>query len=161
MNQPPDNNNSMRVDTSGAATGPLPARDSPEIGGQPTTYAPPEIGYQGNVYPVYAVPPSGAPTPPVQSAVSGRAVSRGRHRHSTSLLGPLLLIGAGVVFLLNNLGVLPWGVWETLGRLWPLFLIAIGIDLVVGRRKPLISLLIILGLVVVGVALVYANAGFF
>jgi hypothetical protein len=70
------------------------------------------------------------------------------------------LISAGVLFLLNNLGVVPWTIWETLGRLWPLILIAIGIDLVVGRRSPVISLLLVLAVLGTGGAIVYANSGF-
>jgi hypothetical protein len=51
------------------------------------------------------------------------------------LVGPLLLIGLGIVFLLNNLGWLDWGIWWTLLRLWPVILIAIGVDLLIGRRS--------------------------
>jgi len=29
-----------------------------------------------------------------------------------SLVGPLILIGLGVIFLLNSLGMLAWSVWE-------------------------------------------------
>jgi hypothetical protein len=92
-------------------------------------------------------------------AVAAPATQDHRH-HRTPLLGPLLLISAGVLFLLNNLGMVPWSIWETLGRLWPLILIAIGIDLVVGRRSPVISLLLVLAVVGGGAALVYANSGF-
>jgi len=47
------------------------------------------------------------------------------------------------VFLLNNLGMLDWGIWNILLRLWPLLLIAIGLELMVGRRSALGSLLIV------------------
>ncbi len=57
-----------------------------------------------------------------------------RHeRHG--LVWPVFLIGVGVVFLLNNLGVLPWGAWQTLLGLWPVLLIAVGLDLLLGRRS--------------------------
>jgi hypothetical protein len=39
-------------------------------------------------------------------------------------LGPVILIGIGVLFLLDNLGILPLG--EVL-RYWPLILIGIGV----------------------------------
>ncbi|HWQ12893.1 MAG TPA: DUF5668 domain-containing protein [Roseiflexaceae bacterium] len=58
------------------------------------------------------------------------------------LVGPVALIAAGGVLLLNNLGVLDWSVWGALLRLWPVLLIAIGLDLMVGRRSALVSLLI-------------------
>mgnify|MGYP001041380788 CR=1 FL=1 len=51
------------------------------------------------------------------------------------LVGPLILIGLGVIFLLNNLELLDWSIWRTLLRLWPLLLIAIGIDILIGRRS--------------------------
>ena len=50
------------------------------------------------------------------------------------LVGPIILIGLGVVFLLNNLGFLEWSVWDVLLRTWPLLLIAWGIDLLIVRR---------------------------
>ncbi len=62
---------------------------------------------------------------------------------------PIILIGAGLVFLLNNLGIIGWSIWETLLRLWPILLIAVGLDLLVGRRFPLGSVLLALLLVVV------------
>jgi hypothetical protein len=54
----------------------------------------------------------------------------------------VILIAAGVVLLLNNLGLLGWDVWGALARLWPVLLIAAGLDLLVGRRSALLSLLI-------------------
>lgn len=47
-------------------------------------------------------------------------------------LGGLLLVGLGFLFLLSNLGYFSWG---TLGRWWPLVLIAIGLILLL-RRPP-------------------------
>ncbi|MCU0507099.1 MAG: DUF5668 domain-containing protein [Anaerolineae bacterium] len=70
---------------------------------------------------------------------------------------PVMLIGAGVVFLLNNLGLVSWDVWGTLLRLWPVLLIAIGLDLLVGRRFPLGSVLLA-GLLVVVLALAVQGA---
>ena len=57
------------------------------------------------------------------------------------LVGPLLLIGLGATFLLNNLGMLEWGVWLTLLQLWPVLLIAIGLELLIGRRSTWGSLI--------------------
>ncbi len=58
-----------------------------------------------------------------------------------SLVGPIILIGLGVILLLNNLGLLSWTIWETLFRLWPVILIAIGLDILIGRRSLWGSLL--------------------
>jgi hypothetical protein len=43
---------------------------------------------------------------------------------------PILLIGAGVFFLLNNFGPRVWISWTQIIQLWPVLLIAAGIDLV-------------------------------
>jgi len=67
-----------------------------------------------------------------------------------SLLWPLVLIGAGTILLLSNLGCLPWRSWDVLWRLWPLLLVALGIDLVIGRRSvagAIVSALLILALI--------------
>ena len=70
------------------------------------------------------------------------------------LLGPILLISAGILFLLNNLGVIGWDVWRSLINLWPILLIAIGLELLIGRRSAIGSIIIALitvGLLVGGV----------
>jgi hypothetical protein len=55
-----------------------------------------------------------------------------RIRHGSIFL-PLVLIGLGIVFLLTNLGVVDWDVWESLVLFWPVLLIALGLDLILGR----------------------------
>jgi hypothetical protein len=72
-----------------------------------------------------------------------------------SLFGPIVLIGAGVIWLLVNYNVIQGFEWWQLLRLWPLFLIAAGLELLLGRNRPLVSALI--GLLTVGaaVALLY------
>lgn len=57
-----------------------------------------------------------------------------------SIVGPVFLIGLGLVFLLANYGYLALNVWELVLRLWPILLIAIGLDIVIGRRSFLLSL---------------------
>jgi hypothetical protein len=77
-----------------------------------------------------------------------------RHHYRGGLVWPVILIGAGVVFLLNNLGLLSWNVWGTLFRLWPVLLIAIGLDILFGRKSIIGSLIVALLLVMVlGVAI--------
>jgi hypothetical protein len=87
-------------------------------------------------------------------------VVREAPKRGIPILGPVLLILAGVLFLLNTLDILPWGVWGSLWRLWPLVLIAIGLDMIFGRRNMLISLIIVLGLLAAGVAWIFASGGF-
>lgn len=67
----------------------------------------------------------------------------GRRRRYPSLVWPVLLITAGVIFLLGNLGVLHvnfWGLW----RLWPALLILIGLDILFGRRSLVGNLIVLL-----------------
>jgi len=73
-------------------------------------------------------------------------------RH-VKLVGPTILVGIGIILLLNNLGYLNWGFWDIL-NLWPVLLVAAGLELLVGRRSPLgslISAIIVLGLIAGGV----------
>ncbi|MDA1216274.1 MAG: DUF5668 domain-containing protein [Chloroflexi bacterium] len=55
----------------------------------------------------------------------------------------MLLVG-GVLLLLQTTGVVSWDVWANIWRYWPVILIAIGINVMVGRRLPLIAGLLIL-----------------
>lgn len=61
---------------------------------------------------------------------------------------PLLLIAVGVILLLNNLGRLPWTVWETLAKLSPVLLISLGLDILFGRSALRWALGIALALLV-------------
>lgn len=86
---------------------------------------------------------------------------RGEFRRG-GIIGPLLLIGLGIIFLLNNLGFLEWGVEETLLRLWPVLLIALGLDLLLPRRSAIgavISLMVILAAIVGALFLVSLRSG--
>jgi hypothetical protein len=55
---------------------------------------------------------------------------RPAHQSGVIPVGPILLIGLGVIFLLNTLGY--WSV-ERMLRFWPVLLIALGVYLLVGR----------------------------
>lgn len=57
------------------------------------------------------------------------------HGRRGGIVGPVVLIGLGIVFLLHNLGVVGWSIWEVLLRLWPILLVAAGLDLMLGRRS--------------------------
>ena len=65
----------------------------------------------------------------------------------------VILISAGVVLLMNTTDHLPWTVWMNIFSLWPIVLVAIGIELLFKRTKlaflailsPLLFLAAILG----------------
>ncbi len=77
-------------------------------------------------------------------------MSRNRQR---SLFWPILLIGIGVVWLLGNIGLLPDFNFRLLLSLWPLILIVGGLNLLIGRRSPLLSALV--ALAALGLAIAY------
>lgn len=64
-----------------------------------------------------------------------------RRRHHGGLVGPTVLIGLGVLLLLNTLNIISWSIWEMLLRLWPVLLIGWGLELLLGRRSIWGSLL--------------------
>lgn len=73
------------------------------------------------------------------------------------LVGAIFLIGVGAVFLLANFGLLAFNAWEMIIRLWPLLLIAIGLDIAIGHRSILWSLvgLLLLLTILVGTLWLY------
>jgi len=79
-----------------------------------------------------------------------------RDERHIKLVGPTILIGIGVILLLNNLGYLDWSFWDILS-LWPILLIAAGLEILVGRKSAagaILSAFVVLGLIVGGVWLV-------
>ncbi len=48
-------------------------------------------------------------------------MNKSRQQHS--IFWPIVLIAAGIIFLLSNIGVLSSGVGELLGTYWPLILL--------------------------------------
>jgi len=73
-----------------------------------------------------------------------------QRRRSRSFFWPVLLISAGILFLLSNLGIVNWNTWNLLWRFWPLVLIAVGIDVLFGHRSAvgsIISAFLILALI--------------
>ncbi len=57
-----------------------------------------------------------------------------KKRYQRSYFGPILLITVGILFLGNNLGVIPGGGWGVLWKLWPVLLIIAGLDDLIRRQ---------------------------
>ncbi len=79
-------------------------------------------------------------------------------KNRSSLFGPIILIGLGILLLLSNFGIINLNIWDLAFRFWPLFLVAAGLDLLLGRRTnsgALIGLVVIGGLVVGAIWLGY------
>jgi hypothetical protein len=68
-------------------------------------------------------------------------------------VGPLLLLAIGFILLFNNLGSLPWGIWGSLWRYWPVILILSGIQILARHSESgiiyvlavILSILLIIG----------------
>jgi hypothetical protein len=138
-------------------------QETVRVGG-PTGQDTPPHGYSvppANQTPTaYSAPPP-PPAGPQASAYSKAPSSdRSRKQHGVPILGPVLLILAGVVFLLNNLDVLPWSIWGQLWRLWPLVLVAIGLDMLFGRRSPVLSALVVLGVLAAAGGWLFSTGSF-
>jgi len=76
-------------------------------------------------------------------------------RQGGGIVLPVLLIGLGILFLLSTFEVMDWSSWGNIWRLWPLVLVAFGLEILVGRRSALGSLLIA-GLLIMTLALTLA-----
>jgi len=78
-------------------------------------------------------------------------------KRAGGVVWPVILIAFGVLFFLDNVGALKVDMWQLVISLWPLLIIAIGIDLLIGRHSwygSLIAAMLIFGLFVGGVWLV-------
>ncbi len=79
-------------------------------------------------------------------------------KHQRGIFGGILLIGIGIVLLLNNFGLLSWNIWSVLWRFWPLILIMGGLETLFGRNMvaeiilELIIFLFIAYIVIISVA---------
>lgn len=78
-----------------------------------------------------------------------------KKERGSGIVFAVLLIFAGVLFLLNNFGILPWSVWSNIWRFWPVFLILVGLQIIFGRSRIGSIFLGVFSLILVGaVALV-------
>lgn len=73
-------------------------------------------------------------------------------------IGALIVIAIGVVLLLQNLGILAWSLWAQAWRLWPVILIVIGINVLIGRRYPLMAGVLVLAIVLASIGWLVSGA---
>ena len=66
-----------------------------------------------------------------------------------------ILLIVGVVLLLNTTGAVGWGVWWSLLRFWPLILIAVGLNIILAPRFPLLATLAVALTLAAGIGLAY------
>jgi len=66
-----------------------------------------------------------------------------RQRERYAPMWGVVLLFLGIVFLLQSLDVLPWALWGTLWRFWPVLIIIVGLGILLGRYNVwLVSVLI-------------------
>lgn len=54
--------------------------------------------------------------------------------NSGNFLTAVLLVLAGIILLLNNFNLIPWNVWNTLWKFWPVVLIIWGLEAISGKK---------------------------
>ncbi len=71
------------------------------------------------------------------------------------ILGPLLLITAGLILLADNLGYVSVSIWSVLWDYWPVVLILIGLDVIVSHTESRVHYIlgVLAGLVIIAVVL--------
>lgn len=75
-----------------------------------------------------------------------------------SLAWGLTLILVGIILLLLNLGILPSFNWGMLVRFWPVIIILIGVDILVGRSDLVSSLVgLFIFTTILGVVFIYIS----
>jgi predicted membrane protein len=77
-----------------------------------------------------------------------------RRHYQFGIFWPIVLIALGVVLLLNNINVLQGNVWDWIMRLWPIILVAWGLDGFL--RGEFVGSALLLG---IGAIFLLANAG--
>lgn len=70
-------------------------------------------------------------------------------RDNNRLFEGVLLIGLGVLLLLNMLGTIPWSIWANVLHYWPILLIVAGVAVVFRQRVPFFGLIALFLLIAV------------
>ena len=72
-----------------------------------------------------------------------------KRKRRRSIVLPSVLILLGILLLLYNLGLVDWSIWTAIARFWPLILIALGFELILGRGSISTSIIIIILLIII------------
>jgi hypothetical protein len=76
------------------------------------------------------------------------------------IAGPVFMIGLGTIILLSSVGLIGWRTWDILWRLWPVLLVAIGLEILFRRRSLWVSALVVFGILAIlgGALWIYGGA---
>ncbi len=83
---------------------------------------------------------------------------RRRHWHSGRIIWGVLILFAGIIFLLNNLNIVPWTFWDYVWSFWPMLLILWGFHIILGNNPVSSFIIFLLTLAVVGAVFLYGLA---
>lgn len=99
---------------------------------------------------------------PIEEKKATVKPQREKKTWGANIVPAFVLIFVGLLFLANNLGIVPWYIWGELWRFWPLFLILLGIQYLLGRSGISRIVMAILTILVLAFLLLYAlsSAGF-
>lgn len=73
-----------------------------------------------------------------------------RDHKDNGIVGGAILLVAGGILLLNTLGIIPWSFWHTVWQFWPVLLILIGLEIILGRNFLSRLVMLIVALVALG-----------
>lgn len=80
------------------------------------------------------------------------------HRRGNGVTGGLLILAAGIILLLNNLGTIPWTFWDYVAPFWPVLLILLGLKIVLGYNIISRVVLVIISVFIIWAVIVYGLA---
>lgn len=83
--------------------------------------------------------------------------SEWRRYHHGNVFLALILVFIGAIFLLNNFNILPWSIWNSLWKFWPVILIAWGLQVIFKGSWINYLLIVIITMVIVYFLLTYFN----
>jgi hypothetical protein len=78
-----------------------------------------------------------------------------RRRRGGSLVFPILLIMLGLLFLLDNLNIISGIDWGTIWKLWPVLIIAVGLEILLGRSISFGAAFLIVIIVIIAAGAVW------
>ncbi len=92
--------------------------------------------------------------PKERVTIFGSSDDQSGNKQSNTVYG-LILIGVGVLFFLNTLDLVPWEVWGSLWKFWPLFLIFWGFQIIFSSNRATHWLVTIVGFILVGFVILF------
>jgi hypothetical protein len=77
------------------------------------------------------------------------------HHSGSKIIWGVVFLLLGGMLLLNNFGVVPWMIWDTIKKFWPMLLVLIGIKIILGNN--IVSRIIILLLTIAVIGLIFLS----